>query len=198
MIVIGITGSFGTGKTTVAKLFKKLGAKVIDADRISHSLLRPGTEVYRRVVRIFGKGVISKNKTIDRVKLGKVVFGNHRLLKRLTGIIHPLVVKRIKLSIENNYNARAIVIDAPLLLEAGLDSVLDFLVVVKAKRNNQIKRIEKKFGLKKLDILKRIKAQLPLEKKISLADFIIDNNGTIKKTVAQVKEIYDRLKRSER
>lgn len=178
--ILGVTGSFGSGKTTVAGMLKGCGVKVIDADRIAHELIKPASPVYKKVIKAFG--------TAKRHKLAALVFNNKNLLRKLNNIIHPAVIRRIKRQIIDA-PGEAIVLDAPLLIEAGLVKLIDKLIVVKLSRKEQIKRLIKKTGLNKKDLTKRIDAQIPLKYKVILADFIIDNSGTVKGTRRQVGEI---------
>ncbi|MDD5167113.1 MAG: dephospho-CoA kinase [Candidatus Omnitrophica bacterium] len=194
-IILGLTGSFGSGKSTVARMFRGYGARVIDADSLAHQFIRPGTNGYNKIIAFFGRGILKKNKDIDRRKLAAVVFNDKRALKKLNGIIHPGVIKCIKDEIRNS-RERIIVLDAPLLIEAGLERMVDKLIVVKLERKLQVRRIREKTSLKKTDILKRIECQIPLSQKVRLADFIIDNNGTIKETKKQVALIRRKLWRS--
>lgn len=186
--VIGVTGSFGSGKTTVARILKSYQTRIIDADKLAHSLLNPGTDTYRRIIASFGKGILKDNKRIDRRKLAGIIFDDKRLLKRLNRIVHPAVIRIIKGRIRGS-RAKVIILDAPLLIEAGLRGMVDKLIVVRTSRDKQIKRIQKKTSLRKSDILKRIGYQIPLREKARLADFIIDNSGTLTETRKQVKEI---------
>lgn len=194
MHVIGITGSFGTGKSTVAKLFRSYRAKLIDADKIVHEIIGSDNCVSRKIIRIFGNGIVNSNSNkIDRASLGKKAFKNSKALSKLCRVIHPAVIGEIKRrlkAIKKTSKNCIVVIDAPLLIEAGLLNIVDKLVVVKTNRKNQIKRIRKKMNLKEGAILKRAKAQLPLSEKIKLADYIIDNNKTLSFTKTQVREIY--------
>ncbi|MDD4939387.1 MAG: dephospho-CoA kinase [Candidatus Omnitrophica bacterium] len=187
-IVIGLTGSFGSGKTTVARIFRSYGAQIIDADKIAHSVIRPGTEAYRKITGIFGQKVVKKGAGIDRKVLARIVFGNEALLTKLNSIVHPEVIKVVKKKIKAS-SKKIIVLDAPLLIEAGLGKITDKLVVVKAARNKQIERVHKRMGLSRVEALKRINFQVPLRDKVRLADFVIDNNGNIEKTKNQVKSI---------
>lgn len=187
-IILGLTGSFGSGKTTVAKIFRDLGAKTIDADRIAHSLIKPKTKIYKKIINIFGKDILKKNRTIDRRKLAKLVFSNKKSLKKLNRIMHPEIIRIIKEKIKNTF-AKVIVLDAPLLLEAGLKSLVDKLVVVDIRKPIQIKRIQNKTHQNRIDILKRLKFQIPLAQKIRMADFVIDNSQTFENTKKQVEKI---------
>jgi len=168
-IVIGLTGGVGTGKTTVSRMFRSMGARVIDADRIAHSLLAPGSKVCAQVKKEFG--------TVDRRALGRAVFADARKRKVLESIIHPFIIRRIL------EKARAaggmVVIDAPLLFETGLAEKVDTVAVVTASRENQLKRLRTKTGLAAKELAARIRCQMPLSQKVRRADFIIDNNGPL-------------------
>lgn len=187
-IVVGLTGSFGSGKTTVAKIFKLLGAQVINADSIAHRIIKPQTKVYKKIIHAFGKDIVNKDRTINRDKLAKVVFNNKNLLERLNKIMHPQIIKIIKDKIKSS-KSKFIVIDAPLLIETGLHRAVDKLIVVKTDPEMQLKRIKDKFSFSPGEILKRIRYQIPLKEKIRLADFVIDNSETLDNTKKQVARI---------
>jgi dephospho-CoA kinase len=191
-MVIGITGSFGSGKTTVARMFVSLGVRVIDADRIAHRLIRPQTGVYRRIIESFGRGILKRGGSIERRKLARIVFGNKKLLRKLNRIVHPAVIATIR---KESAKSRTgfFILDAPLLIEAGLEKEVDLLIVVRSTRKKQIERLIKKEIYTKAEILKRINSQMALSKKMRVADFIIDNNGSLANTRAQVKRIYRAL-----
>lgn len=173
-MVIGITGSFGAGKTTVAKIFKRLGVKIIDCDRIVHSL------VARKM----------------RFELSKFVFNHKIYLTRLNRIVHPVVIRMIKEEIRNlKRKDSAIIIDAPLLIETRLNRICDAIICVKTNPNTQILRVMKKTNLNREDILKRIRCQLPLNKKLKRVDFVIDNSGTLTQTKDQAEKIWRKIRR---
>jgi dephospho-CoA kinase len=188
-IVLGLVGTFGSGKTTVAGYFRLLGAKVIDADLIAHSIIRPPGQVYKKIVRTFGARVLGKNRAIDRVRLGRLVFRDAKLVRKLNRITHPAIIRIIKDKIRRA-KERVIVLDAPLLVEAGLERSADKLITVKAGRKNQLGRLLRRTRLNKDQILERLKAQIPISDKIRIADFVIDNNGLRKETRKQVVKIW--------
>jgi dephospho-CoA kinase len=191
-LILGVTGSFGSGKTTVARILGSFGAGVIDADRLAHRILKHRPKVYRQIIETFGKGILRKDKSIDRRKLARAVFDKKNLLQRLNNIIHPEVISIIKGKIKT-LRSKFIVLDAPLLIEAGLRAGVDKLIVVTTSKKKQIQRIQEKSSLSKADILKRIKCQIPLRAKARLADFVIDNSGTLGNTRRQVKEIFKKI-----
>ncbi|MFA6142822.1 MAG: dephospho-CoA kinase [Candidatus Omnitrophota bacterium] len=190
MKIIGLTGSFGTGKTFVASVFKSLGAVVIDADRIAHECIKKRTPVYKRILRKFGRGVLNSSGSIDRAKLGRIVFNNKDDLKSLNRIVHPEVIKIIEERIKSTDDEKIIVIDAPLLVEAGLVGMVDMLVVVTCSKRKQIARCRSKFGIEKEEISKRIRNQVSIEKKKKMSDLIIENSGTRVQTIRQVREAW--------
>lgn len=192
-MAIGVTGGLGTGKTFVASVFKAMGAKVLDADRIAHGSLKKGSRPYKRIVKSFGPDILNKRGMIDRKRLAALVFGDSKSLKRLEGIIHPEVIRHIRQKISGARPKDVIVIDAPLLIEAGLLNIVDKLVVVTSSRKNQIKRAIAKFRITEEECAKRIYSQMPLEKKARLADFVMNNDGPKEKTKRKVKKIWKDL-----
>jgi len=187
-LILGLTGSFGSGKTSVARMFGYFGAQIIDADKLAHRCISPGGSAYKKIINIFGKRILKKNGIINRGKLASIAFNNKNLLLRLNNIIHPEVIRIIKNKIKLS-RSKVIVLDAPLLLEAGLEKIVDKLIVVKITRVKQIKRIQDKTSLSTKDILKRVKYQIPLQRKIRLADFVIDNSSSLQETKKQVERI---------
>lgn len=191
-IILGITGSFGSGKTTVSGLFRTFGAQVIDADKLAHESILPKGRCYKKIIAAFGRGILRSDETIDRSKLGSIVFSDKKLLKELNNIIHPEVIKKMKNLIKKS-KTKMIILDIPLLIESGLEKFVDKLIVVKINHREQIKRIKKKTSLGREDILKRIDSQIPLRVKARLADFIIDNSATVEETKKQTKKIMKQL-----
>jgi len=190
-MVIGITGNFGVGKTTVANMFRRLGARVIDADRIAHTIIRPYSSVYKQIIACFGKKILV-GPYISRKRLAKTVFSDKKKLNLLNRITHSKILEIIKSGIKKKSQDEILVIDAPLLIESGLLPSVDKLVVVKLKPVIQMQRL-KKNGLGLEQIKGRISAQLPQNKKVALADFVIDNSGSRSQTQKQVREIWDKI-----
>ena len=192
MLIVGLTGSFGTGKSTVAAMFAKRGATVIDADAITRRLLASDKKCIKRVAKVF-LGVILDSGGIDRKKLSNIVFQNPRELKKLTNILYPEAFKEVKRQISLSRYAPLIILDVPLLFEAGWEQLADTTIVVHAGRRPQIQRLQKRLAVSRNEIFKRLKLQMPLKEKCLLADMIIDNNGSFNDTRKQVDAIIDRL-----
>ncbi len=193
-IIIGLTGSFGSGKSTVARIFARHGAAVVDADRLAHRLIAPGTDIYRKVVKAFGAGILDRKGKIAREKLGRLVFRDKGKLELLNRMIHPEVKRIIRERIRAAQNV--VVLDVPLLFEAGMDRLCNKTIVVFCDRTVQLRRLSLKRGLTTPEALLRLNSQMPLEKKVRLADFVIDNSGSIKKTKKQVSELRRKLWKS--
>jgi len=187
--ILGLTGGIATGKTTVAKMFASFGAKVIDADRISHRLMDEDKKLKERIISVFSEDVLGKNGRIKRGRLAALIFDNPSALRRLNKIMHPAIISRIKKELKE-CKQKVAVLDAPLLIEAGLSELVDKLIVVKADEKIQVSRCRQKTGASKQEIKKRIRAQMPLSEKIAVADYVIDNNGRLDRTRKQVKEIW--------
>jgi len=195
MLVIGLTGGVGTGKSAVATMLVKLGAREIDADKIVHRALGKKGRCVRPVVREFGKQMMLKGG-IDRSKLASIVFGDHKKLRILECITHPVVkkitVEEIK-KLRRSKGVKVVVLNVPLLFESGMNKLCDFIVVVKARRGFQLSRTCKRLRITKTEVIHRIKSQMLLSKKIQKADFIIDNNGSLMETKKQVVKLWQKL-----
>ena len=188
-MIIGITGSFGSGKTTVAKMFAKLGAYMIDADKVYYSLIRPGKSCYKKVVGYFGKVILGRSGRIDKKKLGRIVFKDKAKLEILNSLTHPEVIKEIKKIIKAG-KGKVIVVEAPLLIESGFYKQVDKVVLVANDREEQVRRVREARGISSKEIFKRIRTQMSFNKKLAFADFIIDNSGSKLSTLNQVTEIW--------
>jgi dephospho-CoA kinase len=197
-LIVGLTGGIVGGKSTVATMFKDLGAKIIDADKLGHSVILPNKSAWKKIVKIFGKDILQNDLTIDREKLGKIVFANQILLKKLNEITHPEITKIIKkeINLEKNKthnHEKIIIIDAALIYEAKIDRLMDKIIVVYIDKDEQIKRLIKRNNLSKDEALQRIKSQMPMKEKNKMADYVIDNSGSLDKTKEQVEKIWQNL-----
>ncbi|MBS3097856.1 dephospho-CoA kinase [Candidatus Woesearchaeota archaeon] len=184
-MIIGITGSFGTGKTTVSDLFKKYGYSVINVDELYRDIYEKNWLLRERIGKAFG--------TADREELKKIVFSDKNKLKKLNTITHPVIINKIK-SMIKKINKKNIIIDAPLLIEANAVGLVDKLIVVICHKEEQIKRLLKKGKYTKKEIDNIIKSQMPLKEKLKYADYIIDNSYSIDNTKKQLKELVKLLK----
>ena len=193
MLVIGLTGSLGTGKSTVAAMFAKRGARIIDADAITRDLLAPGKKCVKKVVKIF-PGVILNASTVNRSELAKIVFNNPRELQKLTDILYPEALKVVKSLLSRYKHESFVILDVPLLFESGWDKITDTTIVVKALRSQQIQRAQKRLGITRSDFMRRLAHQMPLREKCDMADIIIDNSHDLMQTRTQVDAIINRLK----
>jgi dephospho-CoA kinase len=192
-IVIGLTGGIASGKNLVAGILVSRGAFLIDADQISRDLTRPGTPLLGRIVREFGADVLNSSGTLNREKLGRIVFSSADLLRRLTEITHPAIIREIRKHL-TRVPALVTVLMAPLLLEAGLEDVTDEIWVVSLEREKQAQRLVERDRLTQAEAERRIDSQMPLDEKIARAHIIIDNSGTPDMTREQVLAQWERLK----
>lgn len=182
MILVGLTGGVATGKSTVAAMFKRCGAVVIDADELARDAVAPGKPAWRDIVTIFGGKVLNPDRTINRHALGAIVFRSPAKRRRLEQIIHPRVAReqqRLTKRAARKDPHAVVIYDVPLLFEAGIDKRVDAIIVVTADQKTQIARLKKRNGLSRAEALRRIKSQMPLSKKIGQADYVMD--GTMKK-----------------
>ena len=199
-MILGITGSIGSGKTTIAKLFCKHGFERIDADKISHELMKNNLQLRKLLIKNFGFKIAAKNKIIDRKKLGEIVFDDEKKLKKLNLIMHPLIILEIKNQIEKIQKkcggSAKIIVDAPLLLETNAKDLVDKIIVVKCSDNKIIQRLLKKGKRTKKEIMQISKSQMPAKEKLKFADFAVDNGRDLENLERQVVEIMDKLKRN--
>ena len=194
--IIGLTGSFGCGKTTVAHGFQTLGAKMIDADAIAHEALMAGSEIFGLIVQLFGKEIIGNDGHINRRKVSELIFKDSIKRKALETIIHPYVFERMEEEIREA-EEKVVTLHVPLLFETGLDQRCDQTLVVTAPENIILQRLREK-GFSESEIRARLDAQKPQEEKVLLANFVIDNQGSLEETHRQVREVWDQLVSSKR
>ena len=191
MLVIGLTGGFGSGKSTVAGMLRELGARVLDADKVGHQLYQPGTPVFEEVVQAFSRGILNQEGEVDREKLARKVFGNPEALRKLNAITHPRIAQRVEAVLEGGRRegVKVAVLEAALLLEAGLTSQVDQVWVTQASEARVKERLRASRGLAGEEIEARLACQMPVEEKAKRARVVIDTDGTL----AQVREEVERL-----
>ena len=197
MLIVGLTGGIASGKSLVAKVFQDLGAHIIDADKIVHELLEPGQQAWEEVVQYFGPEIVFPDKTIDRRKLGEIVFNDAEKRAWLNQCLHPKVfavyTARVKHLCARALHA-IIVLDAALLIETGYHKKMDRIVVVYADQEQQMERLTNRDRFSREQALLRIRSQMPLSEKRKEADYVIENTGTREETEQQAREIFQKLK----
>ena len=193
--ILGVTGNIACGKSTVAGIFKRKDCLLIDADCLGHKTLSVGTGTHKKIIKSFGPGILRSDHSIDRARLSEIVFTDRYALAKLNRIVHPELVRLIKHNIGSS-KKRIIILDAALIVEAGLAGMVDKLVVVTAKKQQQISRGQKSLKLSRKQIMQRIKSQISQKAKSHFADFIIDNSGQLSKTKQQVYKIRRQLWKS--
>ncbi len=195
MLLVGLTGGIGSGKTTVARMLETRGAVVFDADLLARDAVEPGTPGYRQVVERFGPNVLAPGGGIDREALAAVVFADPAARRDLEAIVHPEIRRLFAVSTEAYRDTDAVVLfSAPLLVETGMHTAFEVLVVVSAPVEQQIERLMRERAMSEPAIRERIAAQLPLEDKAEVADILIDNDGTLEELEGQVDRVWTQLR----
>jgi dephospho-CoA kinase len=196
MLTIGLTGGIGSGKSTVAKMLAELGAPSFDADKVGHDIYSPGRPAYTDVIAAFGETIVASDGTIDRKKLGPIVFADPAQLRRLESIVHPRMFERMR-DMVGELRAQGttapIVIEAAILIEAKWQPLFDEIWLVVAPREKVIARVEAERGLKREQTEARIKAQLSDDERRQHASLIIDNGGTIEDLRTKVEVLWREL-----
>ena len=190
MIVIGLTGGIGTGKSEAARILEEIGAYIIDADRLGHSAYFPHSEIWEEVVKEFGDGVLLPDEEIDRKKLGSIVFNDPVQLAKLNEIMHPRMGKMVANLIEGS-DAEVVVVEAALLLEAGWDALVDEVWCTGASEDIVIDRLKARNGLDKEEAQKRIKAQMSVDERKSRSQVMIENNGDLAQLTTVIEQIWE-------
>lgn len=187
-LVVGLTGGIGTGKSAALRAFEALGASTVSLDQIAREQAKPGRDGYKRIVKDFGTCILKKDGAIDRALLGRVVFGDKKARLGLEKATHPLILKEMKQLIDRM--SGVVVVDVPLLFEKKLQKNFDATVLIACKPQKQIKRIIERDGLNAKEARQRIAAQLPMQKKRSMADVSIDNDKDLKHLDSRIREYY--------
>ena len=192
MIVIGLTGGIGSGKSEVSRMLKEFGAEIIDADRVGHEAYLPNTETYDKVVAEFGDDILQTDGAIDRKKLGARIFAEPEARERLNAIVHPRMYAMVEERIQRlrEQGATAVVLDAAILIEAGWDSLVDEVWVVAAPEEMVVQRIGQRNGLPAEQVRQRIRAQITSEERARHAAVVIDNSEGLDELSTQVREVW--------
>jgi dephospho-CoA kinase len=200
MLTIGLTGGIGSGKSTVAQILGEFGAPILDADKVAHTTYAPGAPAYDAVIAAFGAQVVAADRTIDRKKLGSIVFGNPERLNQLTSIVWPATRESIRRNVADLRASGAklpIVVEAAILIEANWQPLFNEIWLVRASREQVVTRIESQRGLKPAETEARIRAQLSDEERLKHATLVIENNGSLEELRDLLKTIWaDALKRN--
>ncbi|MEQ9618101.1 MAG: dephospho-CoA kinase [Deltaproteobacteria bacterium] len=196
MRIIGLTGNIACGKSTVARMLKGLGARVIDADEIARSVVEPGERAWGDIVEKFGEEVLNDDRTLNREKLGEIIFNDDAKRNLLNEITHPRIIGRIRELVKSygRENAPVVIIEAALIVEkGGMKDLIDKLIVVTSDEKSQMERLTARNGYSREEALSRIKAQMPLSDKVKHADYVIENSATLENLRIQVESLWERI-----
>jgi len=188
MRIFGLTGNIGSGKSTVASMLREAGIPVLDADRISKDVMAPGGRAYGAVVQAFGRGIVRDDGTIDRKRLGEIVFADPSLRERLEAITHPAILDAMKEAIAGieREGHRAVVVEAALIHESGRKGLFEAVISVTCKRETAISRLAARDGMSRNQAEARLRAQMDADRKAGASDYLIENSGDIESTRRQV------------
>lgn len=196
MLIVALTGGIATGKSVAARVLEELGCYVHHADKIAHELMEPEKPAWREIVDHFGEEILNNDKTINRSKLGSIVYSNRKERLFLNKIVHPLVFekkKEIIQSLEKDGRYKIFISEAALTIEAGFVQFFDKIVVVYCEKEIQIKRLMERGQISRDEALEKLKSQRDPEEKKKYADYIIDTSGTIRSTIEQAERVYRNL-----
>lgn len=194
--IIGLTGGIASGKSTVSNWLISQGYPVVDADIAARKVVEPGMPALREITEAFGNDMLLEDGTLDRKKLGSVIFADEEKRHTLNAIVHPAVREWMRQETDRAFEngASIVIMDIPLLFESKLTHMVEETILVYVSKETQLKRLMERDGYSESDALARIQAQMPIDDKRKLADYVVDNNGTISETVEQVKEIMNQFK----
>lgn len=196
MLVVALTGGIATGKSVVADILQEMGCYIHHADKIAHELTEPEKPAWEKIVAHFGENILNKDKTINRSRLGKIIFSNKKEQVFLNELIHPLVLQKKKETIEKiekEGSTNIFVSEAALTVEAGFTDFFDKVIVVYCTRDIQIERLMERDRISRKEALQKLKSQMAPEEKLKYADYIIDTSETLQSTVEQTERIYRNL-----
>jgi dephospho-CoA kinase len=196
MLRVGLTGGLASGKSFVGRSLADLGCYLVRADELGHQVLEPGGEAYDAVVREFGTGILNPDGTMDRRRLGALVFHDPALLARLSAVVHPPVrarTRRLLEEYEAGHPDGIAVVEAAIMIETGSYRDYERLILAVCGKEQQIERAMARDGLTREQVLDRLSRQMPLDEKIQYADYVIDTSGARENTLAQTRAVYESL-----
>ncbi|WP_028308319.1 dephospho-CoA kinase [Desulfitibacter alkalitolerans] len=195
MKVIGLTGGIASGKSTVASILAEFGATIIDADKVARDVVEPGQPAWRDIRKAFGEDALLADGSLNRQWLGNLIFNDPTKRQMLNSIIHPRIIEECQKILEHYKQAgeKAVILEVPLLIETGMDTMVDEVWLVAVEVETQISRLIKRDGLSRGQALKRIESQMSLEEKIPKADIIIDGQLTINKLRSYLKTLWNNI-----
>lgn len=190
-MIIGLTGSIASGKSTVSNMLKELGLPIVDADLVARQVVEPGTETLRKITEAFGEEILTEKGELDRPKLGAIIFNDEEKRKVLNSIIHPAIRKEMLRQRDEHITKgeKAVIMDIPLLFESKLQHYVEKIIVVTVTEDVQLKRLMERNQFSEEEALSRIRSQLPLSVKEQGADAVINNNGSLEETKKQLLDI---------
>ncbi|MER1988709.1 MAG: dephospho-CoA kinase [Solibacillus isronensis] len=190
-MIIGLTGSIASGKSTVAKMIESYGLPIVDADVVARQVVEPGTPTLKKIEEAFGPEVIAHDGSMDRAKVGSIIFHNEEMRKTLNGIIHPAIREEMLRQRDEfiSFGEKNIFMDIPLLFESKLEHFVEKIIVVSVKKEVQLQRLMERNGFSEEEANARIATQIPVKEKEQLADAVIHNNGTREDTAIQLQNI---------
>jgi dephospho-CoA kinase len=194
MLLVGLTGGIGSGKSTVAHMLEERGAVVVDADELAHRVIAPGAPGHEKVIERFGPNVLAPGGDVDRETLASIVFADPAARRDLEAIVHPEVRRMFAEEAERYRDTdKVVVLSAPLIVETGIYPLFEVLIVVSTRIDTQVQRLVRERGMLEEDVRARIAAQLPLEAEAEVADVIVDNEGTLDELEGQVDRVWEDL-----
>lgn len=197
MLLVGLTGGIASGKSMVSGIFKSLGVYIIDADSIAHGLIKPGLPAWHEIVERFGRGILVEDGSINRQLLGSIIFRNSSKREILNSIMHHRIfeeVERTTKEIERESPDAIVIFDAALLIEIGMEELMDIIILVYTREDLQIKRLMERDGFPREEAIERIRTQMPAEKKKRYADYIIDTSKPFEDVKRQTIDIFEKLR----
>jgi dephospho-CoA kinase len=195
MIVIGLTGNIGTGKSTVRTILEELGATTIDADKLGHELLYKSTIIYNKLVKEFGRDILDKDNKIDRKKLGDIAFSSKDAQSRLNRIMHATIDREVRkrIALYRKRGDKVVILEAALLVEAKMNTPTDLVWITVAPRDVILRRLKSRQGISEEEILARLEKQMPAEEKIKFADAVIDTDCSMEELRGKVTALWQSL-----